>query len=51
MDTDTVLQSLAERNVSGLKKNQKVLRFAFYNGISDDDTMMAINALKEVLQR
>jgi len=50
MDADTVLQSLAEHNVSGLKKNQKVIRFTFHNGISDNDTVVAADALKEVLQ-
>ena len=50
MDTDTTLQSLAKRNVGGHKKDQKVIRFTFHNGISDDDTMMAVDAFKEVLQ-
>jgi len=44
------LQSLAEHNVSCLKKNQKVIRFTFHNGISDNDTVVAADALKEVLQ-
>jgi len=51
MNTDTVLQSLFALNVSGLKKNQKVIRFTFHNGISDNDTMMAVDTFKEVLQR
>jgi len=51
MDADSVLQSLAEHNINGFKKNKKIIRFTFHNGISDDDTMMAVDALKEVLQR
>jgi threonine aldolase len=51
MDTDTVLQSLVEHNISGLKKNQKVIRFTFHNGISDNDTVVVVDAFKKVLRK
>ena len=51
MDADNILKSLLVKNVSGLKKNRKVIRFTFHNGISDNDTLVAVDALKEVLQK